>query len=202
MNTERPARFYHIVFRKAKSSLSFDMERDFEKWTETLESLSKREGMAVHCFCMMPDHYQLLLEIDGNNLSGVLRKLRSSRNGNRNGQEKGTANVKRGRHKVFPVFGLLHLIEISRQIHLSPVREELTCEPARYPWSSYSAFLEGEGKWNWLRRNTILDQFSSDEIKARERYRNFTWQQVRKFYLATGEEKISFLAIPGERGRG
>lgn len=66
-----------------------------------------------------------------------------------------------------------YALELSRYIHLNPVRARLAEHPFGYPWSSYLGY-EGKAKrWSWLQTGFILGQISMDDSKARKEYRRY-----------------------------
>ena len=73
-----------------------------------------------------------------------------------------------------------YALELSRYIHLNPVRANLVRDPLRYPWSSYGAYVERQAKWNWLRRGFILGQISHHERAAQGKYRAYVEEGIRK----------------------
>ncbi len=176
MKIDHSGPFYHILYRKVSSTLPSQMDEDFQRLSRTLETVSK-DGTRIHCFCLMPNHYHLFLEIPKSSLHAVLSHLdfyEESFNGRKEGRFPG------GRYRVSPITSRIDLIEVSRSIHLSPVRASLVNEPSQYPWSSYFAYLALEMKWNWLHIGFILGQLGRDEEEAQQRYRCYVWGAVRK----------------------
>jgi putative transposase len=178
MKFEAPGPFYHIIFRKMIPTSPSQMEEDFQKLTSTLETVSLRHGARVHCFCLMPNHYHLLLEAPQFNLHTVLTHLNLYETGSWSGKK--ASRLSRGRYRVIPTTRRIERIELSRSIHLNPVRASLVNDPSQYPWSSYFAYLESEMRWDWLQTGFILSQFARDEEEAQQRYRNYVWGAVRK----------------------
>jgi hypothetical protein len=78
-----------------------------------------------------------------------------------------------GRYRSILVEKDSYALELSRYIHLNPVRANLVRDPLRYPWSSYGAYVERQPKWNWLQRGFILGQISPREREAQRKYRRF-----------------------------
>ncbi len=85
-----------------------------------------------------------------------------------------------GRYRAILVEKDTYALELSRYIHLNPVRADLVKEPSEYPWSSYSAYVDGNKSWGWLEKEFILGQLSSNEREARRRYRAFVREGMTK----------------------
>jgi hypothetical protein len=67
----------------------------------------------------------------------------------------------------------LYTLELSRYIHLNPVRAGILKDPIQYLWSSYSSYCSKESKWDWLQRGFILSQVSKKLGKAIRGYRDY-----------------------------
>jgi hypothetical protein len=71
-------------------------------------------------------------------------------------------------------------LELSRYIHLNPVRAGLVEEASGYSWSSYAGYAGGKGAWDWLRCDFILGQMGSDKGEAQRRYRAYIGEAMEK----------------------
>ena len=128
----------------------------------------------------MPNHYHLLLETPRANLRRILHHLNTSYTNYFNAKTERVGHLFQGRYRAILVEKDSYALELSRYIHLNPVRADLVKEPSQYPWSSYLAYVEGEGRWGWLEREFILGQLSSNEREARRKYRLFVMDGVVK----------------------
>jgi hypothetical protein len=85
-----------------------------------------------------------------------------------------------GRYRSILVEKDSYALELSRYIHLNPVRANLVRDPLRYPWSSYGAYVESQPKWSWLQRGFILGQISNREREAQRKYQRLVEEGMRK----------------------
>jgi hypothetical protein len=85
-----------------------------------------------------------------------------------------------GRYKAILVDKDEYAKELSRYIHLNPVRAGIIAKPGEYSWSSYRAYAGPAFPPQWLHREFILTFFGSDEGMARKRYRDFVEGEVAK----------------------
>jgi putative transposase len=129
----------------------------------------------------MPNHYHLLLETPRANLRRILHHLNTSYTNYFNVKTGRVGHLFQGRYRAILVQKDTYALELSRYIHLNPVRAHLVEEPSQYPWSSYLTYIEGERRWNWLERKFILGQLSSNEGEARRKYEAFVREGMVKF---------------------
>jgi putative transposase len=173
LRVEFPGAFYHVTSRGNERKMVFQNNRDREKYLTYLESAHDRYGAIIHVYCFMGNHYHLLLETPRGNLSKILHHI--------NGAYTTYFNVKRGRfgHLFQGRFkGILvekdaYCKELSRYIHLNPVRAGLVKNPSEYPWSSYRYYIGREKKPEWLTTEMILSDFGSEERKRYRGYRDY-----------------------------
>ena len=68
LRIEFPGAFYHVTSRGNERKAVFKSLRDREKFLSYLESATERYGAAIHVYCLMDNHYHLLLETPSGNL--------------------------------------------------------------------------------------------------------------------------------------
>ena len=160
----------------------FKSKHDREKSLEYLESASQRYDAVIHAFCLMDNHYHLLIETPFGNLFRIMRHI--------NGAYTTYFNVKRARfghlfqrrYKAIPVEIDEYAKELSRYMHLNPVRAERVKTPEEYEWSSYRFYI-GEAKpAKWLYRDFILGYFGNKVSIAQTGYRNFVRLLINEKY--------------------
>jgi len=173
LRIEYPGAFYHVTSRGNESRTVFQSTRDREKYLSYLESAHHRYGAIIHVYCLMGNHYHLLLETPRGNLSQILHHI--------NGAYTTYFNIKRGRpgHLFQGRFkGILvdkdaYCKELSRYIHLNPVRAGMVKTPLEYPWSSYRYFIGKDKKPGWLTTEFVLGDFGGEGRIGFRRYREY-----------------------------
>ena len=173
LRIEYPNAFYHITSRGNERRAIFRSKSDYERFLGYFESATERYGAGIHCFCLMPNHYHLLLETPRANLWRILHHLNTSYTNYFNTKMKRVGHLFQGRYRAILVEKDTYALELSRYIHLNPVRAHIVKEPSQYTWSSYSAYVKGERRWGWLEKEFILGQLSSNGREARRRYQGF-----------------------------
>jgi REP element-mobilizing transposase RayT len=118
-----PGAFYHVTSRGNERRPISQSRRDFERFIGYLESATERYGARVHCFCLMTNHYHLLLETPRANLGAILHHLNTSYTNYFNKKRGRNGHLFQGRYKAILVEKDSYALELSRYIHLNPVRE-------------------------------------------------------------------------------
>lgn len=168
-----PGAFYHVTSRGNERRSIYQTNRDFEKFMGYLESATERYGAQIHCFCLMTNHYHLLLETPRGNLQAILHHINTSYTNYFNAKKKRVGHLFQGRYRAILVEKDHYALELSRYIHLNPVRAQLVKNPGEYPWSSCLAYEEERKRWGWLHSDFILAQISGNKKKALKGYREY-----------------------------
>jgi putative transposase len=128
----------------------------------------------IHAYCLMDNHYHLLVKTPRGNLSRVMRHINGIYTQKFNRHEKTDGPLFRGRYKAIIVDGDSYLLQVSRYIHLNP-RDIKTVSIDKYRWSSYLHYLKPKHKTSWLSVDEILSMFSNKK-------NSFTYRQ----FVASG----------------
>ncbi len=178
MRIEYPGALYHITSRGNDRKKLYLSSSDRTKFLEMLESYHERHGILIHSYALMDNHYHLILETPLGNLTKVMHGLNSGYTGYFNRTYKRTGHLFQGRYKAILVDREAYLLELSRYIHLNPVRAKVVERPEQYPWSSYPGYLwRGKGV-PWVEYAWVLSRFGHDRAHARKKYREFIQQGI------------------------
>jgi len=192
---------YHITSRgNAKKSIFFDDE-DRKKFLKILSNVVESFEWICHAYCLMDNHYHLLLETPRPNLSKGMRQLNGVYSQSFNKRHNRVGHVLQGRYKSILVEKEAHLLELTRYVVLNPVRAGLVSSAADWPWSSYRATAGLEPAPEFLHVNWILSQFASTPAKAIEEYRLFVaegaqdspWEELKGGIVLGSEEFLGNL---------
>jgi REP-associated tyrosine transposase len=182
LRIEYPGAFYHVTSRGNEQKDVFKSRKDREKFLDYLASATERYGAAVHAYCLMSNHYHLLLETPAGNLSEIMRHINGAYTTYFNVKRKRSGHLFQGRYKAILVEADEYLAELSRYIHLNPVRAGIVERPEHYQWSSYQSFTGQSKQPEWLRTGFILSCFAKKEEDARRKYRSFVEDMIGKEY--------------------
>jgi len=178
MNMTRPLRIeypnatYHITARGNESIKIFRVENDYRKLLKQLRLAQQRYAILIHAYVLMGNHYHLLVETPKGNLSQAMHFINSSYTGYFNRRYHRVGHLFQGRYKSILVDKESYLLELSRYIHLNPVRAGIVKYSWEYPWSSCQTYL-GKRNEKWVCQDWILRQFSASKEEARQAYNEF-----------------------------
>ncbi len=181
LRIEYPGAYYHVTSRGNEQKDVFKSRWDREKFLTYLESATKRYGAVVHAFCLMSNHYHLLLETPEGNLSKIMRHINGAYTTYFNVKRKRAGHLFQGRYKAILVEADKYLMELSSYIHLNPVRVGIVEKPEQYQWSSYRSYT-GHSEPEWLRTGFILGCFAKKPADAQKKYRTFVEDRLGKEY--------------------
>jgi REP element-mobilizing transposase RayT len=168
-----PGAFYHVTSRGNERKAVFKSTRDREKFLEYLETATLRYNAAVHVYCLMENHYHLLLETPLGNLPQIMRHINGAYTTYFNVKRDRSGHLFQGRYKAILIDANEYAKELSRYIHLNPVRAEMVERPEEYNWSSYQDYTGVRKAHEWLNREFILGNFGSKFPEAERAYKKF-----------------------------
>ena len=133
-----PNGIYHVTARGNRRQVVFEDDRDRRTFLALLRQVVSRRGWTCHSYCLMPNHFHLVVQTPAADLSAGMQALNSryaERFNRRHGLD---GHLFQGRFHAVAVESDWHLLELARYVVLNPVRGGLSGGPADYPWSSYA----------------------------------------------------------------
>ena len=186
---------YHVTSRGNEKKTVFKSDQDRTSFLNTLQHVKKRYNWICHAYCLMDNHYHLLIETPDGNLALGMRQLNGVYTQLFNKLHGRTGHLFQGRYKSILIQKDSHLLEVCRYVVLNPVRARMVDAPEAWKWSSYKATAGREAAPPCLTVEWVLGQFSGKRAKAEKDYRQFVswgigksiWHEVRGQALL-GEE--------------
>jgi len=195
---------YHVTSRGDRKEPIYDDDLDRIKFLETLGEVISTYSWLCHAYCLMGNHYHLVIETPSGNLSRGMRQLNGVYTQASNHRHGRVGHVFQGRFKAILVDRNSYFLELSRYVVLNPVRAEMFERPEGWPWSSYLPTLGGTRAPSWLTTDKILAQFAGNRHKARLGYAKFVaggighvsiWKNLnQQIYLGDDEFVAGMLA--------
>ncbi len=163
-----------------------------------LESATERYGAYIHCFCLMTNHYHLLLETPKGNLRQILHHVNTSYTNYFNVKMGRAGHLFQGRYRAILVDKDRYALELSRYIHLNPVRAHTVKDPLLYPWSSFKDYAGERKGWDWVKTKWILGQISGNEKRARKGYRKSIGEVIGRAMKSPLEQVVGSAILGSE----
>jgi len=169
---------YHITSRGNARQAIFLDEKDFADFLRVLCSVVKRYHFILHTFCLMNNHYHLLIETPYGNLSKGMRQLNGLYTQRFNRRHQRVGHLFQGRYKAILIDKDNYLLELSRYVVLNPVRAGIVKDPKDWRWSAYQATTGHKGI-SCLTTDWILSQFDKEQKKASSLYQAFVLSGIK-----------------------
>ncbi|MDA1372202.1 MAG: transposase [Proteobacteria bacterium] len=197
LRIEFPGALYHVTSRgNARSAVAIDRV-DRLKFFELLAQGVDRYAWCCHAYCLMDNHYHLIIETAEPNLSRGMRHLNGCYTQAFNRRHGRAGHVFQGRYRAILVQAESYLLELCRYVVLNPVRAGMTHKVELWPWSSYRATAGMVVRPNWLYTEALLSLFSGNKIQRTNAYQHYInagkgqplpWQHLRnEVYLGSEE---------------
>lgn len=164
---------YHITSRGNAREPIFIDKQDKKNFLKVLCLVVKRFNWLLHAYCLMDNHYHLLVETPEANLSKGMRQLNGQYTQTFNWKQKRVGHLFQGRYKAIIVDKDNYLLALCRYIVLNPVRIGIVKKPKDWQWSSYNATVGSIEPIACLTTDWILSQFGKDKNKAKRKYIDF-----------------------------
>ncbi len=207
LRIEYPGAVYHITTRGNAYQDIFLDDTDRERFLEILGEVTERFNWLCHAYCLMTNHYHLLIETVDPTLSRGMRQLNGVYTQAFNRRHDRVGHVFQGRYKAILVEKEAYLLELARYIVLNPAREKMVPAPEDWRWSSYRATAGLDEAPPFLTTDWILSQFSDNKEKAQRLYRKFVvegmgkspWDDLKGQIYLGSEGFIESIPKPGAK---
>lgn len=171
---------YHVTSRGNARKKIFADNQDREIFIAALGAVVKRYNWLCHAYCLMDNHYHLMIETPDANLSIGMRQLNGIYTQKYNRRHKRPGHIFQGRFKAILVDKENYLLELCRYVVLNPLRARMVETPKQWTWSSYRATAGLDKKADYLATDWVLGMFSDERKKAQKRYRRFITEGIEQ----------------------
>ena len=194
---------YHVTARGNALQPIFLDDSDRKRFLELLGEEIDQQHWHCYAYCLMNNHYHLLLETPEGQLSTGMRRLNGTYTQGFNRRHQRVGHVLQGRFKSILVDKDHYLLELCRYIVLNPVRARIVPKPQDWPWSSFRATAGRVVAPSWLDVPGVLRLFHRTHAVARELYKQFVregiqqaspWEEVRGQIFLGNEAFLSRMA--------
>ena len=185
LRIEFPGAYYHVMNRGNQRQTVFHRTEDYRLFLEKLAEFATLFSVDILAYCLMRNHFHLYVRTPEGNLSRFMQSLLTSFTVVLNRRRKSCGHVFQGRFKAELVEGMKYGNEVSRYLHLNPVRTPVTKElPVEekqrtlieYPWSSFATCVGLATCPAWLKREVTLQSYGGVTDAAMRAYRDYVEQ--------------------------
>ena len=141
---------YHVTARGDGREDIYRADGDRRLFLDVLAEVWERCNWTVHAYCLMTNHYHLLVETPDANLAKGMRQLNGVYTQRFNRTYERVGHVFQGRYKAILVQKETYLLELARYVVLNPVRARMVRRAGDWPWSSYRAMVGEAAAPEWL----------------------------------------------------
>lgn len=178
LRIEFPGALYHITGRGNARQRIYQDDADRERFLATLAHVVDRYGWLCHAYCLMDNHYHLLIETPKANLSLGMRQINGLYTQTYNRRHRRVGHLFQGRFKGILVEKESHLLEMCRYVVLNPIRAKKVTHPREWEWSSYPATAGERSVPEFLTVDWILGQHGERYREAQKRYRAYVAEGI------------------------
>lgn len=175
---EFPDALYHVTARGDRREDIFEDDQDRQQFLAILEKVITQFNWICHAWCLMDNHYHLLIQTPDGNLSKGMRQLNGVYTQASNRRHTRVGHLFQGRFKAILVDSDAYLLELARYVVLNPVRAGMVKKPADWPWSSYRASVGLQPAAPWLAVDGLLAVFAKRRSLAQQRYAQFVAEGI------------------------
>lgn len=159
LRIEYAGAWYHVMNRGAGKREIFPDDFLRREFLDLLSDLHERYSVCCHAYCLMGNHYHLLLQTRQANLGRAMRHLDGVYTQRHNRHMKTDGPLFRGRYKAQLIDRDNYFLSVSRYVHRNPLVAGLCDRLVDYPWSSYPVFAELRAAPDWLHRHETIAPF-------------------------------------------
>ena len=164
---------YHVMSRGNERRHIVRDDIDRHKRLDWLRRTVETYGWRLHALALMTNHEHLFVETPEANLSAGMQYLGGSYTSYFNRRHRRSGHLFQGRFKAHLVENEGYFRQVSRYIHLNPVRAGMATRPRDYPWSSYPGYVRSRRAAAWVSYDRVLAEFGGDLADARRAYGRF-----------------------------
>jgi putative transposase len=180
LRIEFPSAFYHVMSRGNQKQPIFVSNEDRHFFISCLANAYERYESIIHVYCLMENHYHLLIETPNAQLSRIMQSVNTMYSVYFNKKHGRCGHLFQGRFKAILVQAEEYGRELGPYVHLNPVRAKLVDDPKKYPWSNYKEYLGTMPSCPWTSTSLILSSFGTRLGSARQNYAKYVRLKQRQ----------------------
>jgi len=178
--------WYHVMNRGRRKEVIFRKDKDYEGFLDLVRKSMELWQIRVAAFCLMTNHYHLLLQTMEPNLPRCMRHIDGVYTQRHNREYRHDGSLFRGRYKAVLVEKEGYIADVMKYIHKNPMKAGLENKLGEYPWTSHRGYLSSAKKWEWLAKDSVLSKITWERKERRKAYLRFMAEEdkdeIHHFY--------------------
>ena len=188
---------YHVTVRGNNRQPIFTDTVDYQRYLAEARRCFSEYPSSILAYALMPNHVHLVLQDHRGLLSRSMQVLNARYTRSFNQRHQRVGHLYQGRFYARLVDQDSYLLEVTRYVHLNPVRAQLVDQPERYPWSSYRSYVGLEKlTQGFVQPQFIWELMGGDGIRSQVRYRQFV-EDLAPQRLPAWERRLRRLKLIG-----
>jgi len=178
LRIEYPGAWHHVMNRGRRGEDIFLRPEDCRLFLQIVREACEGWNLKVSAYCLMTNHYHLLVNTPDGNLSRCMRHINGVYTQRFNRSHHFDGQLFRGRFKSVLIEEDSHLLEVMRYIHRNPLIAGLCQQLDGYPWSSHGGYLSSAKQWDWIKKEPLLEILTSKPSLRKAAYLDFVAKGV------------------------
>ena len=210
LRIEYPGAWYHVTSRGNEKKKIFSDDQDKSSFLEILSATSTLYAVKVYAYVLMENHFHLVVMTSEANLSGFMQRFNTTYTVYYNRRHERSGHLYQGRYKAILIEEDSYLLQLSRYVHLNPVRTRQFSRRdikdklqiiRTYPWSSYCGYIRLKDRQSFIDYRKILGMIGgSDDQECRKSYERFVISSIKKDMNMSFWEDVKGQAVLGSEG--
>ncbi len=177
LRIQYPGAWYHIMNRGRRREDIFSTNQDYIAFIEVLKETVSLWNTNIVAYCLMPNHYHLLIHTPEGNLSRCMRHINGVYTQRYNRAKRHDGQLFRGRYKSILLDSDNYLTVLVRYIHRNPLRAGMVGRLEDYAWSSHNGYLSKSSKWDWIDKEAFFELLTNVKSKRLKEYKEFVGEE-------------------------
>ena len=172
LRIEYEGALYHVTARGNERKKIYFSKTDYEKFLYYVAQAKKKFGIKIYSYVLMSNHYHLVIETPEANLCKTMQYINGSYTTYLNIKRRRSGHLFQGRYKAIIVDRDNYLLELSRYVHMNPVRAKIVEKPEEYVYSSYRTYITRK-RDSIVSVQQVLEMISGEKGYAKQKYKKF-----------------------------